>query len=161
MRPGGGVAVLYNRRSWWEDEEPWLREIHATFEEHRLPPGDVDPWNTEPWKAALGARFGELVEEELENVQRSSADELLAQYASFSAIGGLPPERRDAALAALGEVLSATGSARRRSRTGPSWSRLQRRLRPAEPDEVDARPAAQAAAASSARRQRTRARWRL
>jgi len=109
VRPGGGVAVLYNRRAWWEDEEPWLREIHATFEKHRLPPADVDPWDTEPWKAALAARFGALVEEEFENVQSSSAEALLAQYASFSMIGGLPPERRDTALAALGDVLTRYG----------------------------------------------------
>jgi hypothetical protein len=49
----------------------------------------------------VGERFGPLVEEELENPQRFSAGELVAQYASFSSIGGLPPDRRDAALAAL------------------------------------------------------------
>jgi ubiquinone/menaquinone biosynthesis C-methylase UbiE len=109
VRPGGGVAVLYNRRGWEADEEPWLRELHATFEQHRLPRGDVDPWNTEPWKDALSARFGALVEEEFENVRRSSTDEFLAQYASMSVIAGLPPGRREAALAALRDVLERHG----------------------------------------------------
>ena len=86
-----------------------MRELHATFERHGIPPGEIDPWDTEPWKAALADRFGELAEDELENVQRSSAAELLAKYSSFSALGGLPPERRDAALAALGDVLERHG----------------------------------------------------
>ena len=105
LRPGGGVAVLYNRRHRGSDEAAWERESHAVFEAHRLPADDVDPCDTRPWKAALGERFGSLTEDTFDHVQRVSADEIEAMYASFSAIGGLPPDRRAAALAALRGVL--------------------------------------------------------
>ena len=112
LRPGGGVAVLYNRRDHEHDREAWQREVHAEFEAHRLPPDDVDPQDVAPWKAALEARFGALHEEQFDNAQILDADDVLAQYASFSVIGGLPPARREAALAAFRAILERHGITR-------------------------------------------------
>jgi len=109
LRPGGGVAVLYNRHDWDAQAEAWRRESHAAFKAHRLPPDDVDPFDTGPWQAALTARFGALTEETFAYAQRVDADAIEAMYASFSAIAGLPPDRRDAALAAQRDILDRHG----------------------------------------------------
>lgn len=105
LRPGGGVAVLYNRHDWHGAREPWLRDCHAVFEAHRLPPGDVDPFDTRGWRDALATHIGPLTLEVFDNVQQATVAELVAQYESFSAIGGLPPDRRAAALGAVAAVL--------------------------------------------------------
>ena len=109
LRPGGGVAVLYNRHHWEREEEAWQREAHAAFEAHRLPPDDVDAFDTSGWQAALAARFGPLTEETFPYAQRFDAAQIEAMYASFSAIAGLPTERREAALAAQRDVLERHG----------------------------------------------------
>jgi ubiquinone/menaquinone biosynthesis C-methylase UbiE len=109
LRPGGGVAVLYNRRDLERDREAWQREVHMTFQAHRLPPDEVDPQDVSAWKAALAAHIGEPVDEEFEHALFLDVDELLALYSSFSVIGGLPPDRRDVALAAFRDVFDRHG----------------------------------------------------
>ena len=109
LRPGGGVAVLYNRRDFERDREPWQREIHMAFQAHRLPPDEVDPQDVSAWKTALAARIGEPVDEEFEHALRLGIDDLIALYSSFSVIGGLPPDRRAIALAAFRDVLDRHG----------------------------------------------------
>lgn len=109
LRPGGGVAVLYNRHDREAQDEPWRRESHAVLEAHRLPPDGIDPVDTSGWQAALAARFGALAEDTFEHAQRFDAAGLEAMYASFSAIAGLPGERREAALAAQRDVLDRHG----------------------------------------------------
>ena len=109
LRPGGGVAVLYNRRDIEHDREPWQREVHMAFQAHRLPPDEVDPQDVSAWKAALAAHIGEPHDEEFEHTLRLDVDELLALYSSFSVIGGLPPDRRAAALTAFRDVLDRHG----------------------------------------------------
>ncbi len=105
LRAGGGVAVLYNRLDWRVSESVWQRELHAVFEAHRMPEDDVDPFDTAPWSQALAARFGPLAEAAFDNVQRVDADRIEAMYGSFSAIAGLPPDHRTAAIAAVRAVL--------------------------------------------------------
>ena len=112
LRPGGGVAVLYNRRDPAHDPEPWQRDIHMTFQAHRLPADDVDPDDVETWKAALAARIGEPHDDEFASAQELDVDGLLALFTSWSAIGGLPPARREAALAAFRDVLDRHGITR-------------------------------------------------
>jgi SAM-dependent methyltransferase len=109
LRPGCGVAVLYNRRDHAGSEAAWQREVHMTFEAHRLPPDDVDPHDDTNWKAALAARIGEPRDEEFGNAQTLDLEGILAQYSSYSVIGGLPPDRREAALAAFRDVLARHG----------------------------------------------------
>ena len=109
LRPGGGVAVLYNRRDIEHDREPWQREVHMAFQAHRLPPDEVDPQDVSAWKAALATHIGEPHDEEFEHTLRLDVDELLALYSSFSVIGGLPPDRRAAALTAFRDVLDRHG----------------------------------------------------
>jgi SAM-dependent methyltransferase len=104
LRPAGGVAVLYNRLDSESQEEPWRVEADAVLERHRLPPDDVDPQDEATWRAAL-ATLGEIHDDAVENVHRLDADGMVALFASFSGIAGLPPDRLDAALADVRGVL--------------------------------------------------------
>ena len=105
LRPGGGVAVLYNRLDWQDAGTPWRAEANQVFHRHRLPADEIDPYDQTPWRTALAA-IGELRDDVVErHVQRLDAEGIAAMYASFSGLAGLPPERRDAALAEIRAVL--------------------------------------------------------
>ena len=67
--------------------------------------------DTVPWREALEAelRLGPPSDEEAPHEQRIDRDGILAQIASFSSIGSLPPGRRAAALAAAGARLERHG----------------------------------------------------
>jgi SAM-dependent methyltransferase len=108
LRPGGGVAVLYNRLDWQDGSSPWRGEADVVFQRHRLPPDDVDPFDRERWRPSLAA-LGPLHDDVVEHVQHLDADGLLAMYGSFSGLAGLAPDRRNAALAELRAVLDRHG----------------------------------------------------
>jgi SAM-dependent methyltransferase len=105
LRPGGGVAVLYNRRDYDSSGVAWERECHDVFEAHMLPPDDVDAHDETAWKAALREGIGPLREDSLESSHVTDAAGIEAAYASFSRLAALPPDRRRAALAAIRDVL--------------------------------------------------------
>jgi hypothetical protein len=71
------------------------------------------------WRRALAA-IGPVADDVVEgSAQRLDAAGLEAMYASFSGLAGLPPERRDAALAEIRAVLAqhAVGEVELRYRT--------------------------------------------
>jgi SAM-dependent methyltransferase len=105
LRPGGWVAVLWNRVDL--DGEPWFDELLAIVLDNRLE-GSSMPHEVS-WREALAAEFGELHDEEAVNEQATDRERHIAQIASFSSIGALPPERREAVLAACREVLERHG----------------------------------------------------
>jgi SAM-dependent methyltransferase len=106
LRPGGGVAVLYNRHEWREDtQNPWIAAVEEVLHRHRLPADDIDPHDVTRWRAALGA-IGPVHDDAVEqNAHRLDLDGLVAMYASFSSIAGLPPDRREIAIAAVRAAL--------------------------------------------------------
>jgi SAM-dependent methyltransferase len=108
LKPGGGLAALWNDAA-WEDVE-WLNELHEVLMEHRLREATFMR-DTVPWREALEAepRFGPLHDEEALHDHATDREGQLAQVASFSSIGGLPPDRRAAALAACAAVLDKHG----------------------------------------------------
>jgi SAM-dependent methyltransferase len=109
LRPGGGLAVLYNRRDWTAAEEPWLDEVREAFERHRMENDGLDPHDETRWRPALAA-LGTAVDDVLEGqVHRLDADGLVTLYSSFSGIASLPLQRRDAALADIRAVLDRHG----------------------------------------------------
>jgi ubiquinone/menaquinone biosynthesis C-methylase UbiE len=110
LRPGGGAAVLYNRHEWREDaQNPWIAAVEEVLQRHRLPADDVDPHDETRWRAALGA-IGPLHDDVVEqNAHRLDREGLVAMYASFSSIAGLPPDRREVAIVAVRAVLREHG----------------------------------------------------
>jgi SAM-dependent methyltransferase len=100
LRPGGGIAVLYNRRDHFQGDA-WEVETHAAFERHMLPLDGVDPHDERVWKAALAP----IREDVVEATHHTDAEGVMAAYASFSRLAALPPDRLQAALDELRGVL--------------------------------------------------------
>jgi SAM-dependent methyltransferase len=109
LRPGGGVAVLSNRRDWTAAEGTWQAEANAAFLRHRTPDDGLDAHDETNWRAALAA-IGPVQDDAVEgHVHRLDADGIVAMYSSFSGFASLPGERREAALADLRAVLERFG----------------------------------------------------
>lgn len=108
LRPGGGLALLWNTPGW--EKLAWFDELSATVTAHRLPEARRLR-DTVPWREALEAepRFGPLRDEEATHDHVTDRERLLAEIASFSSIGGLPPDRFEAAIAACRDVLQRHG----------------------------------------------------
>jgi hypothetical protein len=97
--------VLFNQLD--GDESDWMKELFEVVTRFGLPNRQTP--RTLPWREALEAQFGELQTEEGRHEQTADREQLIALLASFSWIGGLPPDRRTAALAASREVLERRG----------------------------------------------------
>jgi ubiquinone/menaquinone biosynthesis C-methylase UbiE len=105
LRPGGHLAVLFNTLD--GDPAEWMDDLFEVVKAHRLPGSNMP--HAVPWREALEAQFGELEKVDARHTHTIDADEEIAQIASFSSIGALPPDRRAAALAASREVLARHG----------------------------------------------------
>jgi SAM-dependent methyltransferase len=109
LRPGGGLVLMWNAAA--DDGEPWFDDLVKVIREHALERSGANLRATVPWREAIEAdgRFGPLHDEEAPHEQRTDRDGAVAMIASFSAIGGLPDDRRAAALAAVRDVLERHG----------------------------------------------------
>lgn len=105
LRPGGHLAVLFNQLE--GDETDWMKAMFEAVTAHALPHRQMP--RMVPWREALEAQFGELDKEEGRHEHTAGREEMIALIASFSWIGGLPPDERDAALDACREVLERHG----------------------------------------------------
>ena len=108
LRPGGGLAVLFNFVQW--DDAPWHDEVAAILEPHHRAVGGSRRANV-PWRGALegDGRFGPLRDEAGEHEQVTDREGVVALIASFSWIGGLPAGRRNATLARIRAVFDRHG----------------------------------------------------
>jgi ubiquinone/menaquinone biosynthesis C-methylase UbiE len=108
LRPGGGLAVMWNTPGW--EGVPWFDDLHEIVTAHRLPEA-THMRDTVPWREALEAepRLGPLHDEEAIHEQSTNRELMIAQIASFSSIGSLPPDEFAAALAACRAVLERHG----------------------------------------------------
>jgi SAM-dependent methyltransferase len=106
LRPGGWLAVLWNVPRW--EGPAWSEELHAVVRDYRTGPLGRE---RVPWRQALEAdsRLGPLHDEDTTHHQATDREGLLAMIASFSFVGGLPEDRRAAALAACRELLERHG----------------------------------------------------
>jgi ubiquinone/menaquinone biosynthesis C-methylase UbiE len=105
LRPGGHLAVLFNQLD--GDEADWMKELFEVVDRYGLP--DRQTPRTVPWREALEAQFGSLQLEHGRHEQTADREQLIAQLASFSWIGALPPDTRAAALGASREALERRG----------------------------------------------------
>jgi len=109
LRPGGGLAVMWNLSD--GDDPAWMTEVMEVVVERRRKGSGQRRHDTVPWREALEAepRFGPLSDAEVVHEHRTDRDGIVAMVASWSSIGGLPEDRRDAALAAVRDVLERHG----------------------------------------------------
>jgi SAM-dependent methyltransferase len=105
LRPGGHLAVLFHSLD--GDEAAWMKALFEVVKAHRIP-GPQMP-DAVPWRESLEAQFGPLTVAEGRHEHAADRDELVAQIASFSSIGGLPAGKRAAALDACRDVLARHG----------------------------------------------------
>ena len=94
IRPGGALALLWNLEGEWDDPPSWQPELHALVEgirpEHPSFTGDQGRG-----AVADSPAFGELTLTEVRRVHDTDPERLVAQIASMSYVGGLPPAQRD------------------------------------------------------------------
>jgi ubiquinone/menaquinone biosynthesis C-methylase UbiE len=102
LRPGGHLAVLFNQLEGAEAD--WMKELFEVVSRYGLPHRQTP--RTLPWREALEAQFGDLEVVTGHHEQTADREQMVAQLASFSWIGGLPPDQLAAALDASREVLT-------------------------------------------------------
>jgi SAM-dependent methyltransferase len=127
LKPGGGVAVLWNQPLL--EGVAWADELYRTLSTHRsfvTPNRD----SSQGWRDALASepRFGELHDEAAEHEHETDRDGLLAEIASFSWVGGLAPDDFAATIADCRAVLERRDVDRVtiRYRTLITWAQAKR-----------------------------------
>jgi SAM-dependent methyltransferase len=102
LRPGGRLALLWNRRV---EDDPVNRALDAIVDPHR---SEVPTHRYDAWRAAFEHTrlFGPLEERVFPNEQVLDADGLADRVGSISFIASLPEERREGVLAAVREMAS-------------------------------------------------------
>ncbi len=104
LRPGGVLALIWNRRRMEDDIHRALEELMAP---HR---GEAPAHRSEAWRAAFETTelFGRLEEQRFPNEQRVDADALADRVASVSFIATLGDAEREPLLAAVRAMGPAT-----------------------------------------------------
>jgi SAM-dependent methyltransferase len=115
VRPGGGVALLWNH--WWSDgddrsvntlEPPFPAEAQGLFDEVYVSSGRAAARAemADPLDAFAGGPFGPLVEEAFARSEQLSGKEVVDLFATVSAVASLPPAEREGLKRTLVELLA-------------------------------------------------------
>jgi SAM-dependent methyltransferase len=104
LRPGGALALVWNRRPL---EHPLHAAIEAILAPHR---GDAPAHGTGAWRTAFehATSFGPLEERSFHNGQRLDADGLADRFGSVSFVAALDQDKRERVLADI-RALAAAG----------------------------------------------------
>lgn len=106
LRPGGGLALLWNRR---DMSDPLQVAFERAIERHR---GDAPAHRSRRWHGAFDATelFGPLAEATFPNVHPLDRNALVARAASISFVAALPDEERRSVLAEVAALAPAPPS---------------------------------------------------
>jgi SAM-dependent methyltransferase len=123
LAPGGGLALLWNRAHWNEQELPWLTAFGELLEPYRQAAGRFP---ADQWKPALEATgaFAPLSRADVDHVQTMSPDDLVALVSSWSWIANLPDGERAGVLQRVRGLAGAQERLTLRYRTEIHWTRL-------------------------------------
>jgi SAM-dependent methyltransferase len=107
LRPGGALALVWNRRPL---EHPLHAAIEAILAPHR---GDAPAHGTGAWRTAFerATSFGPLEERSFRNAQLLDADALADRFGSVSFVAALDQDERERVLAEI-RALAADGPVR-------------------------------------------------
>jgi ubiquinone/menaquinone biosynthesis C-methylase UbiE len=108
LRPGGGLALLWNTTPWEIRETPWFALLDDLLERRRADLSALRRNASGLWRRAFEdePRFEPLAEATFGNPRRMSIDEFVDGFASRSYVAALEPERRKAVLDGVRELLS-------------------------------------------------------
>ena len=113
LRPGGGVALLWNCLDRDGRDVPWLAELDRVLEAHKDPShGTKRRYYSGAWRRVIAESglFGPIRSAEFPNPHRLTTAAQLDRAVSWSAIAALPPVRRRAARDAVAAVLGRHGT---------------------------------------------------
>jgi SAM-dependent methyltransferase len=109
LRPGGGLALLWNRPEW--EGEPWYADFTAMLDRAREEQEAPNRYIAGEWRAELERfpAFGPVRKREFRHVHRVTRDGFLARVASWSVFAVLPDAEREGLLAAVADLLAERG----------------------------------------------------
>ena len=124
LRPGGGLALLWNRERWTDVDLPWRRRLRGLVSPYRKAAGEF-PAEGERWKTAVreSGLFAPLSETEADHIHRVSAEDFVALVRSWSSIANVPEPERTSVLAQVRELAAPHASLTLRYRTEIYWTR--------------------------------------
>jgi len=123
LRPGGGLALLWNRADWSPRDHPWLPAFDALLTPYQRAAGPFPAEDTWPQALAESGLFTPVRTAETTHVHRIDGEQLVELVTSWSWIANLPDAQR---AAVLGRVRDLVGDRRRlalRYRTELFWAR--------------------------------------
>ncbi len=112
LRPGGGLALVYNVR---DRSVAWVSALYEVIDRYR---GHLPHGSKGRWREVLEGdeRFLALRQEEFDHQQEISPEEVERQIASISYVSVLPDKEREAALAEVRHILETHEQTKGRNR---------------------------------------------
>jgi ubiquinone/menaquinone biosynthesis C-methylase UbiE len=112
LKPGGGLALLWNTTPWERREGPWFSQLDDLLEDSRADLSVMRRHRSGKWRGAFDGerRFEPLRAATFDNPQRVALDEFLANLASRSYIARLDAAARQELLAEVSDILGQPGA---------------------------------------------------
>ena len=112
LRPGGGLALLWNTTPWERREGAWFSRLDDLVEHSRADLSPMRRHRSGRWRDGFAGerRFEPLRAATFDNPQRVTPDELLANLASRSYIARLDPAARQELLGDVSDLLEQRGA---------------------------------------------------
>jgi SAM-dependent methyltransferase len=112
LRPGGGLALLWNTTPWERREGAWFSRLDDLLERSRADLSVMRRHRSGKWREAFDGerRFEPLRAGTFDNPQRVTPDEFLANLASRSYIARLDPAGRERLLGEVSDLLHESGA---------------------------------------------------
>jgi ubiquinone/menaquinone biosynthesis C-methylase UbiE len=112
LKPGGGLALLWNTTPWERREGAWFRLLDDLLEGSRADLSVMRRHRSGRWREAFAdeRRFEPLSTATFDNAQRVSHDDFLANLASRSYVARLDPAARRQLLSDVSDLLELPGA---------------------------------------------------
>jgi ubiquinone/menaquinone biosynthesis C-methylase UbiE len=112
LRPGGGLALLWNTTPWERREGPWFSRLDDLLEDSRADLSVMRRHGSGRWREAFDdePRFAPLAKATFDNAQRMSRENFLANLASRSYVAQLAHEERQVLLGDVSDLLRSPGA---------------------------------------------------